>query len=76
MSLGEILTSTYTSKLLGGSFGGVKRLREVRRNRRDGGFPPRCHRRGGWGPKMRHLVLYKLVGFCHTDTPWLNGGLC
>ena len=28
-----------------------------------GGFPPRCPRRGGVGPKMRHLVLYKLAGF-------------
>ena len=24
-------------------------------------------RTGGWGPKMRHLVLYKLAGFSHAD---------
>ena len=35
--------------------------------RRGGGFPPRCAPPGAWGPKMRHLVLYKLAGFCHTD---------
>ena len=23
--------------------------------------------RGGWGPKKRHLVLYKLAGFCTAD---------
>ena len=22
---------------------------------------------GGGGPKKRHLVLYKLAGFCHTE---------
>jgi hypothetical protein len=31
------------------------------------GVPPRCCARGGGGPKMRHLVLYKLAGFFHAD---------
>jgi hypothetical protein len=31
------------------------------------GVPPRCCAQGGWGPKMRHLVLYKLAGFFHAD---------
>ena len=26
-------------------------------------------REGGRGPKIGHLVLYKLAGFCHADTP-------
>ena len=25
--------------------------------------------RGGRVPKIGHLVLYKLAGFCHADTP-------
>jgi hypothetical protein len=31
------------------------------------GCPTTVMRTGGWGPKMRHLVLYKLAGFCHAD---------
>ena len=38
------------------------------------GVPPRCHPRGCSGPKMRHLVLYKLVDGCQTDKEPLNGG--
>ena len=35
------------------------------------GCPTTVLRTGGWGPKMRHLVLYKLAGFFHADkTPW------
>lgn len=30
----------------------------------------------GWEPKMRHLVLYKLAGFCPADKVPLNGELC
>ena len=40
------------------------------------GVPPRCPRRGGLGPKMRHLVLYKLAGFPTADKVSLNGELC
>ena len=40
------------------------------------GVPPRCPRRGGLGPKMRHLVLYKLAGFPTADLTPLNGVLC
>ena len=31
------------------------------------GCPTTVLRTGGWGPKMRHLVLYKLAGFSHAD---------
>ena len=31
------------------------------------GCPTTVLRTGGWGPKMRHLVLYKLAGFFHAD---------
>ena len=31
---------------------------------------------GGLGPKMRHLVLYKLAGFPTADKVSLNGELC
>ena len=58
---------------------GVDELREAGQ----GGVPPReavgegcpttVPRTGGWGPKMRHLVLYKLAGFCHTDKVPLTG---
>ena len=44
-----------------------------------GGGPPKTPREwtlvhwyppgGGGGPKKRHLVLYKLAGFCTADTP-------
>jgi hypothetical protein len=40
------------------------------------GVPPRCPRRGGLGPKMRHLVLYKLAGFPTADKVPLFGELC
>ena len=52
------------------------RLREAVGGRRGSGVPPRCPRRGGLGPKMRHLVLYKLAGFPTADKVPLFGELC
>jgi hypothetical protein len=42
----------------------------IRRGRKQAvgtGCPTTVLRTGGWGPKMRHLVLYKLAGFFHAD---------
>ena len=39
--------------------------------RREGGLHHGVPGGGGGGPKKRHLVLYKLAGFRHTDkAPW------
>ena len=48
---------------LGGVLGGVPR-KPLGSGLSSTGTP----REGGVGPKKRHLVLYKLAGFCTADT--------
>ena len=44
--------------------GGIRRGRKQAVGK---GCPTTVLRTGGGGPKMRHLVLYKLAGFFHAD---------
>ena len=76
MSLGEILISNIVGWRKGlFAERGFFRLREAVRGRR-GVVSHHGAPGGGWGPKMRHLVLYKLAGFCTAHIPPLNGELC
>jgi hypothetical protein len=78
-----LLWKNVTGEILSHHHGGLQGPAESRgaapggRGRPPGsGVPPRCPRRGGLGPKMRHLVLYKLAGFPTADKVPLFGELC
>ena len=77
MSLGEILISNSNGRRKGlFAERGFFRLREAVGGRRGVVSHHGAPGGGVGGPKMRHLVLYKLAGFCTAHIPPLNGELC